>query len=178
MVEQRGLINRKELLERADQFIECTKPTYRYYSGRSVNVAPNGHKLRQSDPFANNLGTVMTFSEHVESRVMVDFERGLQTIPDWAPDVGESSLSTSPEEELAGDYEDPIVEDDRVWDVRIAERILGSHNSSRAWEKHGADLSEDDKLLLPARVIAFAFRNRRWGKSVYFLELQLSICVL
>lgn len=164
MAQQERLINRDELLERAAQFIECTKSSYRYYSGRSMNVAPDGHKLRQPDPYGSITGTVMTLSEHVESPVMIDFERGLQSIPDWAPDFSELSMSATPREELAGDSNDTYSEDDRVWDVRIAERVLGLKNNSLGWEKQGSYLSDDDKLLLPARVIAFVFRTRRWGK--------------
>lgn len=132
---QQGLINRNELLVRADQFIECIKPTYCYYSGRSMSLAPDGHRLRQPDPYSSDMGTVMTLSEYVESPVMVDFERGLQSIPDWAPDVQESSLSTTPREELSGDANHQFVEDDRVWDVRIAEGGLGLKDHSSGWDK-------------------------------------------
>lgn len=169
MAEQQGLINREELMERAAQFVECTKPSYRYYSGRSMNSAPGGSRLWQVD---NDMGRVLTVSEYVESQVMVDFERGLQTIPDWAPDAKESTMSATPDEEVSGDANHQFTEDDRVWDVRIAERVLDLQDYSSGWEKQDPNLSDDEKLLLPARVIAFVFRTRRWGK---LLSLSLKI---
>lgn len=172
-----GLISREELIERADQFLECTKPSYRYYSGRSMNLAPRGDKLHQLD---ENKGRITTISEFVESQVMVDFETGLQRIPDWSPDLSDAIMSATRPSELSGDFIDNLIEDDRVWDVRIAERVLGLRDPLQAWEKQGDHISDEDKLLLPARVIAFVFRTRRWGKSLVqvFLRLCHATCSL
>lgn len=163
MATKSELINRDELIERADQFLECTKPSYRYYSGRSMSLSPDGHKL---NPWQEDKLRIITTSEFVESQVMVDFERGLQRIPEWAPDARESEFSETPYAELNGDRTNALIEDDRVWDVRIAERVLDLRDQSQRWEKQGDHISDEDKLLLPARVIAFVFRTRRWGKSL------------
>lgn len=164
--EEQGLVNRDELLERASQFVQCTKPTYGYYLGRSMSLAPDGHKLRQSNQNTSGMGSVMTLSEHVESQVMVDFERGFQHNPDWAIESSEPLSLTTSMAELLKDNIDPVIDDDRAWDIRIAEPILASSDLSQKREEQGATLSAEDKLILPARVVAFVFRTRRWGMIV------------
>ncbi|PYH43521.1 uncharacterized protein BP01DRAFT_402635, partial [Aspergillus saccharolyticus JOP 1030-1] len=119
--EQLNLVDRTELLARANHFLQYTKPGYRYYSGRSLNLAPDGRKLRQANPDPTSMGTVATPSEYIESQVMVDFERALQSIPEWSPESPDATLSKTPAAELAGDETDRYIEDDRVWDLRIAE---------------------------------------------------------
>ncbi|RYP58267.1 hypothetical protein DL769_009028 [Monosporascus sp. CRB-8-3] len=161
IAEKEGLVNRDVLLDRGKDFVDCTKPSYKYYGGRSLSHAPTGDRLKRPD--AGSLGSIAVLSEAIESHVMVDFERCLQAIPDWNPSISASELSKAPENELQDDPVDSSVEDDRVWDVRMAEEILEFSDRSQTLGKHDKTPMGDELLLLPDRLFAFVLRTRRWA---------------
>ncbi|KLU80982.1 hypothetical protein MAPG_00078 [Magnaporthiopsis poae ATCC 64411] len=166
IAEEQGLVNSATLLERGAHFCECTLPSYNYYRGRSLCYSPKGELLRRPERGSNGNSTAV-LSEAIESPVVVDFERCLQAIPDWMPEEANPELSKADESEVVGDPTD-YVEDDRIWDVRLAESILDFKDPGQRLEKHGP-LTKDDMLLLPDRVFAFVLRTRRWGKGLIIL---------
>ncbi|KAL8382972.1 hypothetical protein RB595_006644 [Gaeumannomyces hyphopodioides] len=161
IAEEQGLVNSATLLERGVHFCECTRPSYNYYRGRSLCYSPKGELLRRPERGSNG-NSIAVLSEAIESPVVVDFERCLQAIPDWLPEKANPELSKAAESEVVGDSIDNFIEDDRIWDVRLAESILDFKDSGQRLEKHGPP-TKDDMLLLPDRVFAFVLRTRRWA---------------
>ncbi|KAI8300657.1 hypothetical protein K4K59_001436 [Colletotrichum sp. SAR11_240] len=71
--------------------------------------------------------------------------------------------------ELSVPYRDagstgPAVDDDRVWDLRMAERVLNYTDQSQTleWDSR-VPPTGDEMLLLPGRVFAYVLRTRKWA---------------
>ncbi|KAK9425272.1 putative AAA+ ATPase domain-containing protein [Seiridium unicorne] len=161
IAEQEGLVDRQMLAKRGEDFIHYTKPRYAYYRGRSLSHHPDGRILRR--PQQVTLGTVAVLSEFIESSVVTDPDRCIQAIPDWTPAQDSFELSKTPHQELRGDAADHAIEDDRIWDVRMAERILDFKDPSQNLDRYDGTPQGDDVLLLPDRVFGFVLRTRRWA---------------
>jgi hypothetical protein len=159
-------VNRDEFRERGEQFLAFLTPQHRYYQGTTLTQSPCGNTLftqNKSDYDSHRL-----FIEQVESHVVVDFARGIQASPDWAPPSREVDLwkSDSAEfEDEAGRIE-MIVERDNMWDSRVSEEFSEKEEIKRQrWNKNDEKPEGDDLLLLPGRVFAYILRTRSWGKS-------------
>ena len=163
VAETEGLVDRNSLMERGKDFISYTKLSYCYYSGQSLSREPSGNVLQRPD--SRTMGSVSEIPEVIESPVVVDFQRCLQSIPNWNPGNSQHELSKTPEHELQGNPND-LVEDDRVWDVRLAERILDYTDQTQALgDQDRIPPTGDNIILLPDRVFAFVLRTHRWGES-------------
>ncbi|KAK1580696.1 P-loop containing nucleoside triphosphate hydrolase protein [Colletotrichum navitas] len=166
--------------KRGEEFISYTKWSYSYYRGRSLTHEPEGTAL--CHPQQNTIDSSMVLSEAIESPVVVDFERCLRAAPAWRPGRIPRGFSRVLDER-AGDLRQPprppgppgppepprspspppSIDDDRIWDVRLAEKVLGFTDPRQPIELHGQDPpSGDDVLLLPNRVFAFILRTRKW----------------
>lgn len=156
-----GTIDRNDMIARGQQFVQCTKVSHRYYSGRTHSRSPNGTKL--SDGVLEVPDNASVFSERVDSEVIVDFERCLQEIPTWRPGSDVVDLSATDDNETG--YGASHVDSDGVWDARSSEEFLEAETRKlREWEKLGSGpLDDEDLLLLPDRVFAFVLRTRKWG---------------
>ncbi|KAF6816386.1 AAA family ATPase [Colletotrichum sojae] len=156
-----GLVDINAMQERGTEFISYTQQSYCYFRGRSVSYEPNGQVLRR--PEGGTVGSVAVLSESIESPVVVDFERCFNTLPDWKPcRVSKELTVLYPDARLPP----PPYDDDRVWDLRMAEQVLNYTDQTQSIEIYGRHPpSEDDVLLLPNRVFAYVLRTRRWGKS-------------
>ena len=86
---EENLVNRESLMRRGQQFLDNTKVSYRYYSGRSQNQAPDGTKLSAEDAWCPR--NILVASEIVESQVMIDFDLAFRVNSDWLPHEQEPS---------------------------------------------------------------------------------------
>lgn len=154
--EKSELIERAALLNRGREFIKCTRPSHREYTGRHQVIRPNGSNLHEKGEDIPENAT--KYPEWIESEVMVDFERALQEMPAWRPGGHEA-------EPFIGDRPPWPIDDDNVWDKKMTERLLESERDKwNLWDKGLTSPSEDeDLLLLPDRIFAFVFRTRKWG---------------
>ena len=167
VAEREHTIELEACTTRGKQFLACTKPSYLFYEGRSLNRTPEGVEFYK--PSSDGVGLSRVHSEIVESQVMVDFERALQAMPDWSPagsELERISMNT-------GELDDPQdsrnekQDDDGVWADRIEREFLDKEEEQwQNWDKSGGQPSRNDLLLFPERVFAFVFRTRSWGKRV------------
>ncbi|KAK2739363.1 AAA family ATPase [Colletotrichum kahawae] len=158
VAEREDMVDTKSLRQRGERFIAYTQPTYCYYKGRSLSHDPEGGLLRQ--PERGSFNSVVMLSEIIESPVVIDFERCLQTIPDWKPCKTPRELSVPFKH--AGVR--PVFDDDRGWDLRMAEDVLNYTDLSQplGWNSRSPPTG-DEILLLPDRVFAYILRTRRWA---------------
>lgn len=158
-----NVISRETLIKHGQQFIQSTKVCRRHYSGRSLSRAPNGVKLATLVP--GKPANICVFSERVESEVMVDFEQALQEVPDWRPGLDElKTHEIDPCEYGESWTSDDWFDRDMTWDTLQTDDFMDAEAERwHRWDISGLQLSEDDLLLLPDRVFAFVFRNRKWG---------------
>jgi hypothetical protein len=161
VAEDEGLVDRKPLIARGQDFVKCTRASHREYVGRNQILRPNGLKLNQKDEDLPDKAT--RFAEWIESEVMVDFERALQEMPAWRPAEKEPKLHVASLHERITGFKG--IDDDNVWDVKESETLMRIEDQKfRKWDKERTHPSEDeDLLLLPERVFAFVFRTRKWG---------------
>ncbi|KAK2000769.1 hypothetical protein LX36DRAFT_738928 [Colletotrichum falcatum] len=156
-----GFVNIDAISKRGEEFISYTKWSYSYYKGRSLIHEPDGTILCQ--PQKDTTGSSMVISEAIESPVVVDFERCFREVPTWSPTSRDLSNLFNDEETNLG-RPPPGFDDDRLWDVRLAEKVLNYTDQTQPIELHGRDPpSGDDVLLLPNRVFAFVLRTRKWA---------------
>lgn len=156
-----GLVDTNAIRERGAEFITYTQQSYSYFRGRSLSYEPDGHVLKR--PEKGTIGSVVVLSESIESPVVVDFERCLNTLPDWKPSREAKELTVLDADSM---LPPPRFDDDRVWDFRLAEQILSYTDQTQSIEIYGREHpSGDEVLLLPNRVFAYVLRTRRWGKS-------------
>ncbi|KAI9699206.1 MAG: hypothetical protein M1820_007285 [Bogoriella megaspora] len=162
VAEHDQLITCEELRERGEQFLQCTKPAYRYYQGRSLSRTPTGNQLEKPSP--DGLGLSRIYSEAIESQVMVDFERTLQSMPDWSP-AGDNIERKDIEVDMSElEDEQERFDDDTLWDSRIRDEFLRKEETKwQQWDRGEEQPSGDDLLLLPGRVFAFVLRTRSWA---------------
>lgn len=158
-----GNINLETMVERGREFLECARPTHRDYTGRNQLQQPNGEDLMRDYPASSD--NVSSYSEWIDSEVMVDMERALHAVPAWRPSTSDfSAFKEDPEL----DYEN--IDNDSVWDRRFIDRFLETEAEKwQRWTSDNPPTEREDLLLLPGRVYAFVFRTRKWG-------MMTSIC--
>ncbi|KAK0372175.1 hypothetical protein CLIM01_10462 [Colletotrichum limetticola] len=171
IAEQDGLVNLADCRRRGMDFISYTKWSYSYYRGQSLISEPDGTGLRR--PERRAITSVVAISEAIESPVVVDFHRCVQEIPDWKPGRLSTSLwrrtenvvpEKPPENAVQMVPPPPGADDDRLWDIRLAEDVLSYTDQSKPPEVYGREPPEDDEImLLPDRVFAFVLRTRQWA---------------
>ncbi|KAL0253354.1 hypothetical protein SLS55_010331 [Diplodia seriata] len=156
-----GLVDRQELLHRANQFMKLSKSVnHRYYSGRSHTLTPGGQKL--SDLNEEGVKNVSHYSERIDSEIIIDFSRALQEVPAWRSGGNDHEFHTMDTcergERLAHDR-------DEVWDKKLTDDFLEAETRKwRQWESLETGLEdENDLLLLPDRIFAFVLRSRKWA---------------
>ncbi|EFQ34616.1 uncharacterized protein GLRG_09760 [Colletotrichum graminicola M1.001] len=171
-----GFVDVDTISKRGEDFISYTKWSYSYYRGRSLIHEPEGAAL--CHPQKDTIDSLTVLSEAIESPVVVDFDRCLRAIPTWRPGRTSRGLSRVLDER-GGDLRQPPeppgspglppvsppgYDDDGIWDVRLAEKVLKYTDPTQPAELHGQDPpSGDDVLLLPNRVFAFILRTRKWA---------------
>jgi len=164
-------VNRDEFRKRGEQFLTFLTPQHRYYQGTTLTQSPCGDMLftgHKSDYDSHRL-----FVERVESQVVIDFERGIQANPDWAPPNREVDLWKSDSAEFEDRASKIDVERDNIWDSRVSEEFLEKEEVKRQrWNKNDELPDGDDLLLLPGRVYGFLLRTRTWGE---FTTLSLTM---
>ncbi|KAK1473275.1 hypothetical protein CCUS01_17196 [Colletotrichum cuscutae] len=172
IAERDGFVDISGCKEKGQDFISYTRCSYSYYRGQSLIHEPEGTILRRPEKGA--ITSAVMISEAIESPVVVDFHRCLQEVPSWKPgrsSRGSWGLAEVTEEKKASPpYSSPPpiippgVDDDRVWDARIAEEVLEYTDQSQPVEVYGRESPEGDEiLLLPNRVFAFVLRTRQWA---------------
>ncbi|KAK1724974.1 uncharacterized protein BDZ83DRAFT_621299 [Colletotrichum acutatum] len=171
IAERDGLIDLAGCEVKGQDFISYTKWSYSYYRGQSLIDEPDGTVLRRSEKGA--ITSVVMIAEAIESPVVVDLHRCLQEVPSWKP--GRSSRGSWGEAETIEEQKAPPknylippappgVDDDRVWDARMAEEVLNYTDQSQPVEVYRREPPKGDEiLLLPNRVFAFVLRTRQWA---------------
>ncbi|KAI8282246.1 hypothetical protein K4K56_011238 [Colletotrichum sp. SAR 10_98] len=159
VAEREGLVNTDNVRQRASDFIFYTQFRYCYYRGRSITHDPEGIVLKR--PAEETIGSVAVLSENIESPVVVDFERCFQTMPDWKPCREPGELTVPFEDEK---LPNTAIDDDRLWDLRLAEKVLNYTDQSQTleWDSRTPPTG-DEMLLLPDRVFAYVLRTRKWA---------------
>lgn len=137
-----GLVSRQALTDQGKAFMEYTQVSHQYYSGWSHGRDPSGVALPQDS------------SEKFDSEVIVDYKRGVENNPSWAPDDDPLQISETFMTEFGGREMD--VDKDWIWDKRFSDSILD--DVGKAETPRG-----DDLLVLPDRVFAFVLRHRKWA---------------
>ncbi|KXH43418.1 hypothetical protein CSIM01_11928 [Colletotrichum simmondsii] len=171
IAERDGFIDIAGCKTKGQDFISYTKWSYSYYRGQSLIYEPEGTVLRR--PERGAITSAVLISEVVESPVVVDFHRCLQEVPGWKP--GRSSRGSWGLADVTGGQKGsliddlslinpPGVDDDRMWDARMAEEVLNYTDQSQPVEVYGREPPEgDETILLPNRVFAFVLRTRQWA---------------
>jgi hypothetical protein len=174
----------KELTIRGEKFVEASKIQHMYCKGRTVTRTPSGARMEE-----------VTHPEDLDSPVMIDFDRTLQSNPNWRPIIGwhepykQSQLETA-EMTLKAyvtcnhrgncntEYccmNDNIV-NDYSWDHQRMNDFINDReklNNDKSQTEHQGPSSRvptDEWKLLPNRVFGFILRNRKWGKYAYPLH--------
>ncbi|KAF4885537.1 hypothetical protein CGCFRS4_v011905 [Colletotrichum fructicola] len=159
VAENERLVNTKDIRQRAPEFISYTEFKYCYFRGRSLPFNPEGTILKR--PAEGTTGPVAVLSESIESPVVVDFERCFQTIPDWKPCRTPQELSVPFKDEKVPNA---AMDDDRMWDLRMAEKVLNYTEQSQTLEWIGRTAPTGDEVLLfPDRAFAYVLRTRKWA---------------
>jgi hypothetical protein len=157
-------IERDEFRRRGEQFLTYLKPQFRYYQGTTLTQSPCGDPLFTQEE--GEYGPRRLFTEQVRSQVVVDFERGIQANPDWAPPSSEVDLWKVSVDEFEDDFETQDIRTENLWDSRVSEEFLNREEFKRQRWNKGEEMPEgDDLLLLPARVFGYILRTRSWGMS-------------
>lgn len=164
-----------QMRKRGEIFREFDTYQHRYYIGASLVHQPSGDPIRNDDN-----GPMRP--ENIASQVIVDFRGVLQANPHWSPEsqIGrnedKATVNISPKmvwkdkERKTLDREvreyawlSDNLEDRMVQDLKDREPFLRDDYDERPATL--ADLRDDDLTLLPARVFAYSFRNRKFGMS-------------
>ena len=155
-----GYIDVDAMLQRGQDFIECTRPTHRDYTGRNELQQPNGKDMADRDTLLPE--NASRHSEWIDSEVMVDMERAIHAVPAWRPTTSEFRAFQNEVNYEIFEH----VDLDSVWDKKSTGRFI--NRETVKWQKMDRDhppTEREDLLLLPGRVFAFVFRTRKWGKS-------------
>lgn len=139
-----------KLISRGNQFYSLRKPSYKSYSGLSLDRV----------------------AAEVNGEVMVDFELYYRQNPDTAPTIGFKEFV----EESDRDVPNSGIYDDNKVDKYLTEVFLKSHAEylevSEPNDKGDSDILVDSQLiLLPSLIWAFDLRNRKW----YPLDISLTL---
>ena len=166
------------LIARGRKFKEFTTFRHMRYEGSTYACQPCG--------CAFSGGTTPVNAERLESNVMVDFTEALQNDHGWDINIHTASRSCNNELETSDDMTFKIWKDN---ERRELDEDRGHYYDSEIYNDHGKppefalshpllgqdpdpgvasgrDLKDEDLILLPARVLAYAFRIRRFGKMV------------
>lgn len=155
-------IDLEAMVNRGREFIECTRPSHRDYTGRNQLQTPAGDDMIESDVILPE--NVSRYSESIDSEVMVDIERALQAVPTWTPK--RSIVSTLGSEVTDEDFG---IDTDRdyMWDRQNTDRLMFTAAKKwTRWDRDNPPTEREDLLLLPGRIFAFVFRTRKWGMSI------------
>ncbi|CEN62690.1 hypothetical protein ASPCAL09322 [Aspergillus calidoustus] len=161
-----------KFLAQGEQFRDLIKKKHLYYDGWTLTHGPMGD--------AENRPPVI--SEHIDSEVIVDFVEGYKadatlTPPHFEPlarfdDEGWpkgtdnhpiKQWSDSARSELLGEFRENIQPDEWFGEL-LKTRHRKESKFMQAWEADGGatSIDGDDLAILPRRVIAYAFRERRF----------------
>ena len=154
-----GHVNPEDIINRGQDFIECTRQSHRDYTGRNQLQKPNGEDMVGSDTILPE--NVSRYSEWIDSEVMVDMERALHAVPSWRPTTTEFKAYKA-ESDLVDQFRS--ADDDQLWDRKTTDRFMSEEMEK--WQRMDQDhppTEREDLLLLPHRVFAFVFRTRKWG---------------
>ncbi|KAI0538398.1 hypothetical protein GGR58DRAFT_468241 [Xylaria digitata] len=155
--EDAGYIDKEALVRRGRDFIKCTQPTHRNYTGRTQIQRPNGEMMVQNDTVLPE--NASRYSEWIDSEVMVDIDRALHAVPAWRP-------STSEYRAFEGDMtlKESNFDDDSVWDRKSTDVLMRTEAEKwQRWDRNHPPSEPEDLLLLPGHVFAFVFRTRKWA---------------
>lgn len=129
---RQGVLKLEALEARGLQFLNCTSPQHRYYSGTTLSSHPNGDPLfvqAREDPTSFQ----RVFDERIDSQVIVDAERAIQANPGWRP----SGKSQEPDlfKPEQPDTQDgwQRVEKDYDFDLKASEAFLDAEE--KKWQK-------------------------------------------
>lgn len=156
----RGNIDLEVMVNRGREFLECTRPTHRDYTGRNQLHQPDGEELMRGDSVIPE--NVSCYSEWIDSEVMVDIERALHAVPNWRPRTSE--FRAFKDESGPDLFTDTDV--DNLWDRKSTERFINSETEKwQKWDWDHPPTEWEDLVLLPGRIYAFVFRTRKWGMN-------------
>lgn len=166
-----GLVKEEALRERGEKFLEVTKPSHRYHSGKTLVRTPlGGHLLQTYEEGSSKPGPPIPVSEEtIESEVMVDFDRTFSSNPLWSPRLGDEVIFEMIDNrecrEPSNDITSEHIDNDMLWDRQMLDDAMAIINIQSQRYYSGAESPKgDDVLLLPSRVFAFILRSRKWGK--------------
>lgn len=166
---------RSKLQKRGEKFRQFSTFQHRNYRGSTLPCHPCGCRMTAVDsPKA---------PEHIDSAVVVDFSEATADDDNWLPDrTWALSLDESREvrddvfvsiwkdktlKELDEKIQD-TVSDDYVSDSELVQQYEADHpllrNDPDPAFTEGSGLREEELVLLPTRVLAFVFRNRKFGE--------------
>lgn len=168
-----------QLRTRGLKFCEFKSPQHRYYAGLSLAHQPTGDSIWNSEE------DIMIHPETIASQVVVDIGAALQENPHWTPRFHVAGHLPTDLREIQEDYptkvwkdnqlktlqyevEDVIYDDYRI-DTKLAsdfgerEPSFQKEDGSEETSSAAAQLGDRDLILLPARVFAYSFRNRKYG---------------
>lgn len=148
-----------------------------YYRGWSLTTSPIGAQLEDSE------GKTVIHPAHIDSHVIVDFKAALQTLPRWKPSFREPSSNNETwrggsdegmpviqwldckRTKCVMRYIEAVQRRDGV-DAQQSNVYMDTDPFLQAFSKGNAgvgyELSEDDLMLLPGRVIAYVLRERKF----------------
>jgi hypothetical protein len=162
VAEDAGYIDIKAMVYRGRDFIECTRPAHRDYTGRNQLQRPNGETMVQKDTILPE--NASRYSEWIDSEVMVDIDRALHAVPAWRPSALEYQAV---EHDI--DFHGHNFDNDDVWDRKSTELLMRTETENwEKWDRNHPPSETDDLLLLPGHVFAFVFRTRKWGTSTIY----------
>lgn len=166
---------RSKLHKRGEKFRQFSTFQHRNYRGSTLPCHPCGCKMTAVDsPKA---------PEHIDSAVVVDFREAIGDDIAWMPDTPVPTYSDEPREvrddvfvsiwknkalkELDEKIQD-LVSDDYFSDAEATQQYESNHpllrNDPDPTFTDGSGLREEELVLLPSRVLAFVFRNRKFGE--------------
>ncbi len=167
---------RAQLKTRGEMFRNFTIFKHQHYEGPTFVCQPCGCTYL-SDSIPRN-------TEQIDSSVVVDFREAIQKNYDWSPRLRLSTTDFATDRELEENIPLSIWKDeaqqeleeskleiihyDGLVDVELSQAFESSDPLLKEDEDpaftEGTGLREEDLILLPARVLAFVFRNRKFGK--------------
>lgn len=87
--------NHKDLIDkltkRGAEFVGLTQVSHKYFKGRTIVEGPDGARI--TGPMQQNKNYGISYQEHVESPVIVDFNRTIQLNPEWGPKLSIGELA-------------------------------------------------------------------------------------
>lgn len=163
-----------QMRKRGQMFREFETFQHRYCIGASLVHEPSGVPIFNSDDQPMH-------PQNISSQVIVDFRRVLQENPQWYPKFDNGKVSTREYQldtlplKVWKDKERRTL-DREVEDFILVQRVLNMKLAFDLKDREPflkddydespttlADLRDDDLILLPARVFAYSFRNRKFG---------------